>query len=114
MKRTVSWIVGVPAALIIIVVAVANREWVTFSLDPFSTTAPWFSVSLPLYALLLASIVLGMLIGGASAWFAQGKWRKAARRAEAEVRTLKTGQGSGHGPGRHAGEASGHTLTSRD
>lgn len=89
MKRILSWVLGIPAALIIILAAVANRRPVTFSLDPFSTANPWFSVEVPLFVLLIAAVVLGMLIGGASAWFAQAKWRRAARHAHAEIRQLE-------------------------
>lgn len=89
MKRILSWVLGIPAALIVILVAVANRRAVTFSLDPFSTANPWFAAEVPLYVLLIAAIVLGMLIGGTSAWFAQAKWRRAARHAHAEIRQLE-------------------------
>lgn len=89
MKRVLSWLIGVPVALIIIVAAVANREPVTFSLDPFSAVDPWFSVELPLYAILVAAAIIGMLIGGTSAWIGQRKWRQAARKQKSEIRALE-------------------------
>ncbi|WP_239025254.1 LapA family protein [Rhodoligotrophos defluvii] len=90
MKRILSWILGIPVALFVIVVAVANRRPVVFSLDPFEMERPWFSVEMPLYALLVATIILGMLIGGTSAWISQGKWRREARLRRQEVRRLES------------------------
>jgi uncharacterized integral membrane protein len=79
MKFT-TWLIGVPVAALTIFLAVANRHEVLFSLDPFSQSAPVLSVGLPLYLLLFAMFVLGVLIGGSSAWIGQGRWRKKARR----------------------------------
>ena len=33
-------------------------------------------------------LILGVLIGGIAAWIRQGKWRRAARRLDGEVRAL--------------------------
>jgi len=90
LKRVLSWILGVPVALIVIVVVVANRGLVVFSLDPFDVANPWLAFEMPLYALLVATIILGMLIGGASAWLSQGKWRREARHRRHEVRRLQS------------------------
>ena len=37
---------------------------------------------------IFAVLILGVLIGGIAAWLRQGKWRRAARRLDAEVRAL--------------------------
>jgi len=89
LKRILSWLFGVPVAFLVIVVAVANRTPVTFSLDPFDLNQPWFSVAVPLYVLLMGCLILGMLIGGVSAWLTQGKWRKEARYRRHEVHRLE-------------------------
>lgn len=89
MKRILSWLFGVPVALLVIILAVANRRPVMFSLDPFSLDQPWFAVEVPLYVLLMSCLILGMLIGGVSAWLTQGKWRKEARHRRQEVRRLE-------------------------
>src|SRR5690606_13276958 len=88
LKRILSWLFGVPVALLVIILAVANRRPVMFSLDPFSLDQPWFAVEVPLYVLLMSCLILGMLIGGVSAWLTQGKWRKEARHRRQEVRRL--------------------------
>jgi hypothetical protein len=36
MRRFLAWIVLAPVAVIALLFAVANRRWVTVSLDPFS------------------------------------------------------------------------------
>ncbi|MEG9883953.1 MAG: LapA family protein [Hyphomicrobiales bacterium] len=89
MKSALSWVVGLPVAVAIIVIVAANRQLVTFSLDPFSQSDPWFAVETPLYVLIAGAVMLGMLAGATSTWFAQGKWRKAAREAWRELRRIE-------------------------
>jgi hypothetical protein len=42
-------------------------------------------VTLPLYLLGFAILILGVALGGIAAWFNQGKWRRHRRRLEAEL-----------------------------
>ncbi len=79
MKKIVRYLVIAPLAIVIIVLAVANRQIVTLSLDPFSISDPSIFVRMPLFILILASIVVGILSGGMAAWLRQGKWRRTAR-----------------------------------
>jgi uncharacterized integral membrane protein len=79
----------VPLALAIVALAIANREWVTISFDPFSSSNPAYVTSLPLYGLALLMLTTGVVVGGVAAWLKQRKWRKAVRRLEAENRTLR-------------------------
>jgi uncharacterized integral membrane protein len=89
LRRIVAAIVLVPLAVIIIAFAVANRETVTVSFDPFSGHDPAATVSLPLFALVLVLLIIGVLIGGAASWLRQGKRRGAARRFERELQVLR-------------------------
>lgn len=86
MKAFFKALVLVPVALIVVLFSVANRAPVRVSLDPISRDAPALALDLPLFAVILAAIAVGILIGGFASWFAQGKHRKAARvnRREAE------------------------------
>jgi hypothetical protein len=84
-RRILSWLTWVPVAVVVVALSIANRAPVRFSLDPFSREDPWYAVDVPLFALLLGSLFVGLLFGGAGAWFNQGKWRKATRRARAEA-----------------------------
>ena len=77
-----------PLAVIIIAVAVANRQIVTVSLDPFSAEHPAASLTLPLFALVIVLLIVGVLIGGIAAWLRQSKWRRTARRLEREIADL--------------------------
>ena len=89
LKKLLTWLIGIPAAVIVAGLAVANREPVRFSIDPFSETDPIFATELPLFALLLAAVFVGILCGGTASWMSQHKWRRAAREARAEGNRLK-------------------------
>jgi uncharacterized integral membrane protein len=89
-RKIVTAIIIVPPAVVFVVFAVANRQMVTVSFDPFSSAIPSYAVTLPLFLIILAVLILGVLIGGFAAWIRQGKWRRNARRLEAEVRALQT------------------------
>ena len=88
LRKIVTAIIVVPLATVIIAFAVANRQAVTVSFDPFSATAPAYAATLPLFAVIFAVLILGVLIGGIAAWLGQGKWRRAARKLDADVRAL--------------------------
>ena len=56
------------------VIAVANRQTVVFSLDPFSTTFPAIAFAMPLYLLVFLTLLIGVLLGGATV--ALGRMRR--------------------------------------
>ena len=89
-RNIIAALILVPLAVIIIAFAVANRQIVTVSLDPFSAEHPAASVTLPLFGLILVLLIVGVLIGGIAAWPRQSKWRRTARRLEREVGDLRT------------------------
>jgi len=90
MKAFLKALVLVPVALVVVLFSVANRAPVRVSLDPFSRDLPTLSYDLPLFAVVLAAIFLGVLVGGLASWIAQGKHRKAARRGRREVEALRS------------------------
>ena len=90
MRRFLRWVVGVPIVILVVGFAIANRRWVTLSLDPFSQEAPSVYLDLPLWLLFFAGILVGLIVGWSASWLAQGKWRKAARDSRAEVQTLQS------------------------
>ena len=89
LRKIVTAIIVVPLAAVIIAFAVANRQAVTVSFDPFSATAPAYAATLPLFAVIFAVLILGVLIGGIAAWLGQSKWRRSARKLDADVRALQ-------------------------
>jgi uncharacterized integral membrane protein len=88
LRNIVSTVIIVPLAVVIVAFAVANRQAVTVSFDPFSSTSPAYAATLPLFVLIFVMLILGVLIGGIVAWIGQTKWRRAARRLDADVRAL--------------------------
>jgi len=85
--KLLAWIIMVPVALAVISFSVNNRATMTVDLWP----AP-FSLDAPAFAVVLVSVVLGMVIGAIIAWFSGGKTRQRARahrrRADANAREL--------------------------
>ena len=88
-RKIVMALVLVPLAIAFITFAVANRQIVVISLDPFDQAHPAIAMSLPLFALILLLIIGGVVVGGVAAWLKQSKWRRAARQAEWEARELR-------------------------
>jgi uncharacterized integral membrane protein len=89
MRRFLTLAVLVPLTFVVGIFAIANRAMVTVSFDPFDSSHPALSFSLPLFVLIFVLVGLGVLVGGVAAWFRQHKWRMRARRAEAEARELR-------------------------
>ena len=87
MRKFLSALIIVPLGLIFVVFAVANRHFVTVSFDPFNATDAALSASLPLLVLIIAVAIAGVVVGGCATWFGQRRWRRAARRHEADART---------------------------
>ena len=88
MIRFLKSLVLLPIAVLVILLAVANRDPVRLSLDPFSPD-PVFSVSLPLYAILFGAVALGIVVGGIFTWLGQGKARRQVRHRGREIRRLE-------------------------
>ena len=87
-RKIVTAVIVIPLAVIIVAFAVANRQTVTVSFDPLSSTSPVYAATMPLFVLIFVLVILGVIIGGVAAWFRQGKWRRLARRLEGDVRDL--------------------------
>src|ERR671916_48297 len=64
-----------PVAILVVLLAVANRGPVTVSLDPFSREAPEIAFTLPLFALIFLAVMLGVVIGGGGAAPRPGRHR---------------------------------------
>lgn len=89
MKTALKAIVLVPIALIAVVFAVANREIVSISFDPFNSENPAFALSAPLFLTIILMVMLGVLIGGMAAWLSQAHVRGALRHAKSEAEHLR-------------------------
>jgi uncharacterized integral membrane protein len=89
MRKFFSTMFAILLGLIFVIFAVANRHFVTVSFDPFNSVDPSIKVSMPLFVLIIAVAILGVVAGGCATWFGQRRWRRAARHHEADARTAK-------------------------
>jgi len=89
-RSVLKWIILLPIAALVLCFALANRHSVTIFFNPLVAEDQEYSVTVPLYLVLILVLMAGIVIGGIAAWFTQGKHRRAARRARAEVDRLKT------------------------
>ena len=92
MRKFISAVILVPFAVLLTVFAVANRQFVTLSFDPFNSIDPALSVRMPLFVLMIVVAVLGVVAGGLATWFRQRHWRRTARARAAELARLRPGQ----------------------
>jgi hypothetical protein len=81
-RRLLSGFLLAALALVLISFAIANRQTVKVSFDPFDQVDPALALSLPLYQLIFLILIGGVAVGGCAAWLRQGKWRSRARHAE--------------------------------
>jgi uncharacterized integral membrane protein len=79
LKRILSLVVFVPIGIILIVLAVANRQIVTLALNPFQPQDSVLSVSAPFFVFVLLALLVGMAIGASVTWWRQGRYRRQAR-----------------------------------
>ncbi|MEO0619161.1 MAG: LapA family protein [Pseudomonadota bacterium] len=84
-RRLVKLLAMLATAIVVVTIAVANRQDATLVLDPFKPENPVVSVSAPFFLFLLGAMVIGMILGGVASWFSQGKWRKTARQRTREA-----------------------------
>lgn len=101
-RRLALAILSVPIAVVLIGFAIANRQSVTVSLDPFANLDPGYAITAPLYLLTFGALIAGVLIGGSAAWFEQGKWRRGRARLLAELREIKAQTAAMHRRDLHA------------
>jgi uncharacterized integral membrane protein len=124
MRKFLTALVLIPLGLIFIVFAVANRHEVTVSFDPFNSTDPSVGVTLPLFVVIIATAILGVVAGGTVTWFRQRHWRRAARQHEADLKAVRaqladlraSAAASRYDPQRLSGppQGGGYGLTGRD
>ncbi len=88
-RRLVGWLLLLPLAVLLVLFALANRHTVTVGLDPFggeSTLLPAFDM--PLFVLIYAILIIGILLGGLAVWLTQGRHRRERRKLRRETERL--------------------------
>src|SRR5690349_7945510 len=87
-RKVISAIIVIPLLVVVVGFAVANRQAVTVSFDPFSSADPAYALTLPLFVIIFVLLIVGVIIGGVASWMRQASWRRSARRLDAQVREL--------------------------
>ncbi len=88
-RRLLQAIVLVPLVGALVGWAVANRQSVVVSFDPFDSADPAYAITVPLYLLGFAILIAGVVLGGVATWFKQRKWRRARARLAAEIGVVR-------------------------
>lgn len=81
MQRAFSYMLMALMALLAILFAVNNRQTAEISLAPL----PW-QLDMPVYLLVMLSLIAGVLLGGLANWLAAGKQRKELRHTRRELK----------------------------
>ena len=92
MVRTLRLIFLAAVGLVLLTVALANRAPVTLRVLPQETGAFFgldWSVDLPLFLVIFAGIVVGLLLGFVWEWLREAKHRAEAARRRGEVQRLE-------------------------
>ncbi len=82
--KFVWWIVLALVAVLLILFAVSNRATVSVGLWPLPET-----IELPLYLLVLATLIVGFFSGELVAWVGGWRWRREARRSRERIAMLE-------------------------
>jgi len=91
MIRFFKYLVIAPLAILFLIFAFANRQWVVVSFDPFTSgDIPAFSLDAPLFIVIILSIMLGVLAGGFVTWVSQGRHRRALRQLRADADKMRS------------------------
>lgn len=88
-KRLISLLFLIPIGIVVITLAVANRQPVDVSLVAGIEGQSVVLFSPPLFVLLFAMLIIGMVIGSFATWLTQGKHRKLARDRKVEATKLE-------------------------
>ena len=104
--KLLSWIAGAVTALVLVLFAVSNRALVSIGIEPFP-----FTLELPLYGGIFASLVLGFILGGIGAWIGGRRTRRRARHAEAEAKRLRAELAEARQPADRAAAAAKDTAS---
>ncbi|MDD9910036.1 MAG: LapA family protein [Ahrensia sp.] len=86
LNRLTTLFILVPVGIIVLALAVANRQSVTLAVPPDVNGEPLFSATMPMFAVVFVSVLIGMVIGSCATWFKQGRYRKDARVQKSQVR----------------------------
>jgi hypothetical protein len=110
LHRIVRLVMVVPLVVVLVALGVANIHDVRLALDPFRPDDPALSIVLPFYVWLLAALIVGVVTGGLATWLTQARWRRSARRQDAEARRWRAEADRLHREREQELEASRHVV----
>ena len=87
-SRLLTLVVLLPLAILLVIFCVVNRAPIIVSMDALGTS-PQFAFQAPLFVVVLASLILGVVLGGVATWFTQSRYRARASRRAREVDSLR-------------------------
>lgn len=90
-KRLVAWFILVPLCAALVVFALANRHAVPVNFNPLVTADPQPEpgMGVPLFLIIYAVLLVGVLLGGVATWFAQRRQRIEMRRYQRRTEQLR-------------------------
>ena len=90
MLRFLKYLIIAPITVVLLAFAYANRHIVTVSFDPLaSVDGAAFSLSGPLFVVIILSVMIGVISGSVVTWFGQGRHRRLARQLRNETEKMK-------------------------
>lgn len=92
MIRYMRYVLLAVLAIVLLTVAMANREIVTLNALPADMAAFAklnYALSLPLYLVIFGSIVAGLMIGFVWEWFREHRYRSSAKERAREIMRLE-------------------------
>lgn len=83
--KALFWLLYLPFLVLAAAFAAANRHDVDVSLDPLP-----FGLTVPLFLIVLTSVLVGLIVGGVSAWLSGRRWRRSTRQLRRSSALLET------------------------
>ena len=73
-RKVLKSMLMIPTAVVLVALAVANRQPVTVSFDPFDPSDLDLAMTVPLYVVGFTVLIAGVVLGGIAVRLKQGKW----------------------------------------
>ena len=90
MRGLLKLLVLAPLFLILMAFTMANRQTVIVHFDPITGgDLPSPQLSAPLYMVVIAAVMIGVIFGWIATWLGQGRHRKALRATKAQLESLR-------------------------
>jgi len=89
MKTFLKWLLLAPIAVVIVTFAIVNRHSVPVSFDPFGSDLPGLRFEVPLFVVMFACAMLGVVAGSMATWIRQARHRRALRDTRSDLAHLR-------------------------